>query len=177
VFQRALRSLARPDIDPSPWALTLRINHFIEKEYNRTFHEGIKATPKERFDTDSRPLNYPPSEEDLRRHFVLDVKKKVRLDNVVKVNDVPYEVPLGYSGRRIMVYRDIVGAKVSMFHEGRLITLKPADLAANAREIRRVKKKKEDQPENPIRTAADISFNEDFSPITDPHGGFQQTED
>jgi len=176
-FQRALRSLARPDIDPSPQALTLRINHFIGKEYNRTFHEGIKATPQERFDGDSRPLTYPLSEDDLRRHFVLDAKRKVRPDNVVKINDVLYEVPLGYSGRRIMVYRDLVEVRISMFHEGRLITLKPADLAANARERRGVKRNKEEKGENPIRTAADISFDEDFSPITDPYGGFQQPED
>jgi transposase InsO family protein len=177
-FQRALRSLARPDVDPSPQALTLRLNHFLEKEYNESFHEGIKTTPKERFEGDSRPLTYPLSEDDLRRHFVLDAKRKVRPDNVVKINDVLYEVPLGYSGRRIMVYRDLVEARISMFHEGRLITLKPADLAANARERRRVKrKKKEEQGEIPIRTAADISFDEDFGPITDPYGGFQQPED
>jgi putative transposase len=177
VARQLLRSLGKPGIDPAPRALELRIRHYLRERYNRHEHTGIKGVPQERFDKDEKPLRFPKSEAELRKAFVLTDTRKVREDNVVAWNDVPHEVPLGYAGTRVTVYRDLVSQDIQMLHQGKLITLKPANLAQNARE-RRGKKSRQKAPQPapraPITTAAEIHFNRDFSPIVGADGGFPE---
>lgn len=177
VGRQLLRSLGKPGIDPSPKALELRIRHYLHERYNQREHNGLKGIPKERFDNDERPLRFPKSEAELRQAFVLTDTRKVREDNVIPWNDVLYEVPLGYAGTRITVYRDVIGLTIQMLHHGQLVTLKPVNLAQNARERRGKKGKgqaKTPAPVAPITTAAEIHFNRDFGPIVGPDGGFPE---
>jgi putative transposase len=176
VLHQVLRGLRKPEIDPDPKSLELRLRHYIRERYNKTNHEGIGGIPHEKFMADEKELNFPPTEEDLRRHFVIADKRRVRNDNVIPYDDVIYEVPLGHAGRDIQVYRDIISNELSVLHDGKAVKIFPADLAANARE-RREAFPAQMTPRGPITTAAEIHFNRDHGPIVGPDGGFTSNDE
>ncbi|RLB45241.1 MAG: hypothetical protein DRJ42_30370 [Deltaproteobacteria bacterium] len=162
----------RPDVDPDPGALTLRIRHWLRTIYNRSPHEFLDgATPEERFLEDAKPLRLPESEEDLSSRFFVTGERKVGNDHVVPLSGVDYETPAGHAGTRVTLYRHLLEGTVHMLHEGRLIRLWPADLAENAKS-RRARKAAKLPPKGPTRGAADITFGNDFMPVVDPDGGF-----
>jgi len=180
VTQDVMRGLNKPEIDPSCEALELRLRHYCRKRYNLRSHNGLNHRPPEdAFSNDSRPLSFPFNEEELRRMFYITTTPKVRRDNVVSCGGRIYEVPLGYTGRRITAYRDVLSGKIFMLHGGGFIELQPPDLGANARE-RRAKLPSVTTAE-PVTTAAEMHFNRDFVPIVTSDGGFSnistQTEE
>jgi len=162
----------RPDVDPDPGALTLRIRHWLRTVYNRSPHEFLDgATPEERFLEDERPLRLPESEEDLSSRFFVTETRKVSKDHVAPLSGVGYETPAGHADTRVTLYRHVLDATVHMLHEGRLTRLHPVDLAENAKN-RRARKAAELPPKGPTRGAADIAFQNDFMPVVGPDGGF-----
>ncbi len=167
----------RPDVDPDPGALTLRLRHWLRTVYNRKPHEFLDgATPEERFLSDERPLRLPESEEDLSSRFFVTEWRTVGNDHVVPLSGIDYETPVGHARTRIPLYRHVLDDTVHMLHEGRLVRLHVVDAAENARS-RRGRKAAELPPIGPTRSAADIAFTNDFSPVVDPDGGFSdQTE-
>lgn len=180
ITQDLLRGLRKPDVDPRCPALEMRLQHYIRERYNPRFNEGVDAIPNDFFSNDTRPLDFFESDEELRRAFVITEDRKVKRDNVIRYRSVAYEVPLGYTGRRVTLYRDILEDKIYMMHEGRQLTLMPPDLGANAREKRPAAQKPK-QPRGIITTAANIHFERDYASIVDRDGGYsinnQQTED
>ena len=129
--RKVLRSLAKPGIDPAPRALELRIRHYLRERYNGHHHEGIKGIPQARFDAaDQPPLKMLESEAELRRAFILTEERKVRNDNVISWEGVIYEVPLGYAGRWVKVYRDVISGQISVLHNGQAVALSRPDLQA-----------------------------------------------
>lgn len=171
VTQALLRGLQKPEIDPSCTALELRLRHYIRERYNRHHHSGINALPEERFHEDTRELNFPESTEDLKKAFVLSESRKVRRDNVISWNGVIYETPLGYAGRWVTIYRNVLSKRIWMLHNGEAVFLQPPDLGLNARE-KRLKLLPAKQKLEPITTAAEMHFNRDHCPIVDADGGF-----
>lgn len=171
-----LRGLdGRPDVDPDCGALELRLGHWLREIYNHTPHEGLEGkTPWQRFSTDQRPLRLPQSLFHLRERFVVNLKRKVANDHVVSVEGVDYEVPRGLAGTSITVYRQVLDGTVKVLHEGRLVRLHPVDLAANARARRaRTQDEAADQDVAILpKSAADMAFERDFSPVVGPDGGF-----
>jgi len=187
VTQDVLRGLTKPEIDPACSSLELRLRHYCQKRYNLREHNGINnISPATAFNNDSRSLRHPYDEEQLRRAFYITSQPKVSRHNVINFRKKMLEVPLGYTGKRITIYRDVLSDSVYMLHEGQYIQLMPADLGANARErrapSRKKKRTKKEPPIGPITTAAEMHFNRDYSPIVDEDGGFvspphKQTED
>jgi transposase InsO family protein len=173
---QVLRGLCKPEIDPDPKALELRLRHFIRERYNKTYNEGIKGIPHEKFFGDEKPLNFPESEGDLRRHFIITEKRRVRKDNVIPYNDIIYEVPFGHAGQDIPVYRDAISNELSVLHKGKAVKIFPADLAANAYE-RRDAGPVPAPTIGPITTAAELHFNRDHGPIVGPDGGFNNNDE
>ena len=167
----------RPDVDPDPGALTLRLRHWLRTVYNRKPHEFLDgATPEDRFLKDKKPLRLPKSEEDLSSRFFVTEWRTVGNDHVVPLSSINYETPAGHARTRVPLYRHVLDGTVHMLHEGRLIRLHPVDPALNARS-RRARKAAELPPIGPTRSAADIAFANDFRPVVDPDGGFSdQTE-
>jgi putative transposase len=162
----------RPDVDPEPGALTLRLRHWLWTLYNRRPHEFLDgATPQQRFFCDERPLRLPESEEDLSSRFFVIERRKVGNDHVVPLDGVDYETPAGYGDTRVPLYRHVLDGTVHLLHEGRLLRLQPVDTAENARS-RRARKAKELPPGGPTRGAADLAFGNDFGPLVGPDGGF-----
>jgi len=181
VTQDVLRGLNKPEIDASCESLEIRLRHYCRERYNVRPHSGINNQhPEDTFSNDSRPLSFPYDEDELRRLFYVTTTPKVRRDNVLSCGGTIYEVPLGYTGRRVTTYRDVLSGKVYILHNGEFIELHPPDLAANARERRQ--KLSQTHTVEPVTTAAELHFNREYDPIVEPDGGFpdissKQTEE
>jgi transposase InsO family protein len=170
-----LRSLdRRPDVDPDCGSLELRLQHYLDNQYNHLPHEGIgKETPYERFSRDPRELRFPESIEELRGKFEVHITRRVSADNVVSIDSVPYEVPSGHDGQRVILRRRLLaGGGILLLHEGRLVELHPVDLEANARAPRGRGARSDEQIEHPLPpSAADLAFQRDYGNVLDPDGG------
>lgn len=167
----------RPDVDPDPGALTLRLRHWLRAVYNRSpheFHDG--GTPEERFLADERELRLPESDEDLDSKFFVTETRKVSGDHVVPLDGVDYETPVGHADTRVTLYRHVLRGTVHLLDEGRLVRLHPVDLEENAKN-RRARKADECPPDTPTRGAADLAFTNDFGPVVDDDGGFTDPEE
>lgn len=168
----------RPDVDPSCGALELRLQHYADKIYNHRPHEGLgQQTPWQRFSSDPRPLRFPEDRASLRRKFEIRLKRRVSNDNVVSMDGTPYDMPLGYRGEDVIVWRRLLDGTIGFVHEGKVIDLLPSDLEANARTPRARRNAGADETSSiPRKTAADYSFERDFRPIVDPDGGFHSDD-
>jgi|GEM_PF-5810332 hypothetical protein len=82
-------------------------------------------------------------------------------------------MPLGYAGRNVTIYSDVLTAEISFLHKGQLIMLEAPDLGRNAREPR-ADARPDASPKGPITTAAELHFNRDYSPIVSSDGGFPE---
>ena len=163
----------RADIDPDPEALCLRLQHYLREVYNHRPHESLGgATPSQRFHADGRPLRIPPNDDDLRRRFVVHMQRTVTADHTISVGSVDYEVPRGHAAEKIIVHRRLLENSLAVVHEGRLVDLETVDLYANALARRARSKDHTDDPQHPLpKSAADLAFERDFSPVVDPDGG------
>jgi putative transposase len=169
-----LRGLCRPEVDPAPRALELRLRHFLFEQYNGRPHESLGGqTPQERWDADSRALRLPESDAVLREKFVITETRKVSNDHIVSMGGVDYEVPRGHGATRIAVYRHVLEGTLSILHQGRRVRLHPVDLAANAVASRGKPGADHDEDLAPApRTAAMRAFDRSFGPVVAPDGGF-----
>jgi transposase InsO family protein len=173
-LNRVLASLdGRVDVDPSCAALELRLRHWLRERYNHTPHASLSQdTPWQRWEADPKPLRLADNEGDLRGKFIVTLERGVSSDNVVPVDGIDYEMPRGYAGTRVTLYRRLLDDRIACLHEGTLVDLAPVDLAANARAKRA-------QPSRPAEVtqplplrAADIAFQRDFAPVVDTDGGY-----
>ena len=171
VTQDLLRGLHKAEIDPCCAVLELRLRHYIRERYKLRLNSGLGGIPEEVFLADSKALKFLRSSDDLRRAFVVTESRLVRRDNVIHWDGLIYEIPLGYSGRKVTIYRDLLDQKIWILHQGHAFELHPPDLALNARE-KCAKSKPMEPPWDPITTAAEIQFNRDFRPIVGADGGF-----
>jgi putative transposase len=177
-----LRSLAgAPDVDDDPGALELRLRHYVREQYNRRPHDSLDGqSPAARWDADTRPLRFPTSDEELRAKFVVTFGRKVTNDNLVPFGRVDYEVPRGYAGKHIRVYRHLLEGDLFVIHDGLMVRLRPVDRARNAvdrRAPRLAPPKPAPGPGDPgglppARSAATLAFERDFGPLVGPDGGF-----
>jgi transposase InsO family protein len=176
-----LRNLdRRPDVDPDCRALELRLRHYLSQVYNYAPHDALgNDTPHARFHADPKPLCLPEDDEELRRLFLVSRSRRVAADHTIPISSTRYEVPRGYAGHRVTVYRHVLENKVLFRHDGRFIELAPADPIANAR-ARRGRRRGEphrDATGPRPKTAAELRYDRDFPPLVDPDGGFQDPED
>lgn len=180
-LNQLLRGLeGRPDVDPDPGALCLRLRHYLHEIYNHTPHEGLdRQTPAERFGADLRPLSFPADRAWLDRCFVTTLERTVSKDNVIPYEGQDYEVPRGHAGERLTISRHLLeGDALFVLHEGREVRLHPVDLLANAHARRARPHRTETTPQAaPQKTAAALAFEAAFSPLVGPDGGYPEGED
>lgn len=164
----------RPDVDPDPRSLELRLQHYADNQYNHTPHESLhKESPFDRFHRDPKELRFPQSTEELRAKFEVYLTRTVTPDNVVSVDSVAYEVPRGHDGKKVLLRRKLLdGGRLFFLHEGRLIELHPVDLEENARARRGKGNREKEEVEHPLPpSAADLAYQRDLGAIVDPDGG------
>jgi len=164
-------------VDIAPSALTLLYNHYLQTDYNLDFNEGPGGVPDKLFEADQMPLRMVESEEWLRRQFVITETRKVRDHNVVSIKKRYFEMPLGYAGRTVKIYRHVIDDKVFVDHDGRQIELFPCDPHANARDRSRRAKIQEPVRRVPVETAAMRTFRATYGPMVGPDGGFPDTRE
>jgi len=166
-----------PAVDPELMSLELRIEHWASEMYNHTPHEGLEGdTPAERFHGDSRSLVVPESQVAVDEAFVTSFKRTVKNHNCISVDGALWEVPLGHSGQRVDVHRNMISGVLSVLHQGERVALAPADLTANAYQKRSATKPKDPAPSKPRRTAADAAFERDHPPLVDDDGGYHHSD-
>lgn len=179
-WQQLLRGFdGNPEIDPDPGALRARLLHFLHAIYNKAPHQSLEGdTPEQRWNADARALEFPHDRRWLEDCFVSTSRCTVSKDNVIPFCGVDYEVPRGYAGTKIPVYRHLLRKSLSVLHEERLVAIHPVDLTANAY-ARRAREKCEPQSEpTPIvHTAASLAYQAEFAPIVGADGGFTRGED
>jgi putative transposase len=164
----------RPDVDPDPRSLELRLQHYADTQYNLTPHESLdKESPFDRFHRDAKELRFPESTEELRGKFEVYLTRRVTSDNVVSVDSVAYEMPKGHDGKKVVLWRKLLdGGRLFFLHEGRLIELHPVDLEENARSRRGKGNREEEEVEHPLPpSAADLAYERDLGSVVDPDGG------
>ena len=180
-LHQLLRGLdGRPDVNPDPGALRLRLQHYLHEVYNHTPHEGLLGqTPAARFASDLRPLSFPADRAWLDRCFVTTLVRTVSKDNVIPYKGEDYEVPRGHAGEHLPISRHLLeGDALFVRHEGREVQLHPVDLLANAHARRARPHRGEPTPQTaPPKTAATLAFEAAFSPLVGPDGGYPEGED
>jgi transposase InsO family protein len=161
-----LRGLTRADVDPDFGSLELRLRHYVEHQYNVRPHESLDGqSPLQRWDADERELVFPRDHDELRSRFVLTESRRVSADNIVSVDGVHYEAPIGHARKSIPVERHLLTHTVWIVHDGRLMQLHPVDLAHNAEDRRgRSDNSTQETCEAP-QTAAAMAFAKDFAPV------------
>ena len=167
----------RPDVDPDCGALELRLQHYLREVYNQRPHESLSMqTPSMRFHGDTKPLRFPVDDEKLRRYFVVHLNRRVSADHIVSVDSIQYEVPRGHAGCRVVLHRRVLDDSLAFLHQGRLMELAPVDLAANAHAQRgRTERSPEANEATALpKSAADLIFERDLSPVVDSDGGLSK---
>lgn len=173
LIQGLLRSFRdNPEIDDDCASLELRIEHYNEHIYNQSSHESLPSmSPECRFLADKMPLQPIANVEQIRQYFIITSSRKVSRDNIVDVQRVPYEMPRGYAGMRVEIYRHLLDRTVSVIHEGRMVKLHRVDKVLNAHTRRRASRSKKNvAPSTPRRTAATMAFQKDHQPLVGDAG-------
>lgn len=163
-----------PAVDPELQALERRVEHWATEQYNQTPHEGLDGdTPAERFHADSHSLRLPNSQTAVDEAFLASFTRRVTNHNCVPVDGVLWEVPLGYRGQRVPLYRNMITGELTMLHESKRVVLKQPDLHRNASAKRGAATPPAETKEGCRRTAADIAWDREHPPLTDEDGNYR----
>ncbi|MBX3246037.1 MAG: DDE-type integrase/transposase/recombinase [Myxococcales bacterium] len=176
--RQVLRGLdGAADVNPDCRALRHRLRHFLQHRYNDTPHESLEGqTPRERWLADARELVFPKSADELAESFIVTESRRVSNDHVIQYAGAQYEVPRGLARQKVHVRRHVFTGELSLLHQGRIVTLHPVDLAANARARRGERRAQETHECPPIKTAAQLAYERDHGPIVDSDGGFHDRD-
>ena len=172
-----LRSLdGRPEVDPDCGALALRLSRWLRDEYNHTPHEALGGrTPSERWFEDDRDLTLPADGSWLDEQFLISEERTVSKDHVISIDGVLYEVPQACRGR-IPILHHLLSGRLTVEVEGRDVEIHPLDLTHNALD-RRARPDKPQEASTRPTTPASEAFDEDFSPIVDADGNYDDPEE
>jgi putative transposase len=107
---------------------------WIREKYHHAHHHGIEARPVDRYQISIR--NFPRkrvTEEALDEHFLVTVGRTVNKDCTLSLNNVFYEVPAKYIGKRVEVkYSQDNPGEVFLYDEGvRVSRIQPVDTFYN----------------------------------------------
>lgn len=179
LLQQCVRGLDRnPEIDPEPASLSLRLTHWTRDVYNHTRHETLKKTPAERWSLDSRPLDFPKDTQWLDDQFILSFERRVTSDNVISYARTSFELPQGYAGQRLIIFRNMLTSDISIIHHGRRVILHPVDPVKNAYSKRGARSIDSPNPSPPVpTTAAQMAFDSSFKPLVDYEGNFPDSKE
>lgn len=145
-FWRTLRMQFLPLL-PQDGSLTLRdLNRRLDAfvaSYNRRYHSGIGCSPAERYFDDLKAVRPAPAE--LPKHFRKRIERTVSQARTVSIENILYQVPMGYARKRLSIRYMDLNDRVEAFYKDRSIGfLKPVDLVANANSHRQGAREEED---------------------------------
>jgi hypothetical protein len=108
--------------------------------------------------------------------FVTSFTRRVSLHNCISHGSKLFEMPLGHRGKSTEVYRHMIDGRLFVLHKGRRVPLNEVDLEKNAH-TKRAASITSDRPKKPRTTAADVAFERDNPPLTDPDGNYRGDEE
>jgi len=91
-------------LDPSAIPSLAAFNELLAdyiREYNVTYHNGIKCTPMDRFNDTKSQMIIPKSMEWLDECFLNRITRKVRKDATVSINNLSFDVPMQFIGAKV----------------------------------------------------------------------------
>jgi len=107
-FHRTVRDKFLPFIDikeiDSIDTFNISFSQWLDKEYQKSYHHGINAKPMDKWidDLKVRPIKKISADE-LDQAFLITLKRKVKNDSTISVNNVLYEVPPQFIGKIIQI--------------------------------------------------------------------------
>lgn len=136
--------------------LNVRLWAWVESEYHRTPHEGLKGrTPLEVWEEDAAEVRWVDDPALLDAAFTASFERAARNDSTIQVRGRTYEVPTHLRGRTVKLgYGLLAPERIFVLDGTTRIPLRPVDPEANARR-RRVGSKEEPAP----RPAAPTGLN------------------
>jgi transposase InsO family protein len=176
IYNDLIRGLCRESVDPDLNSLNLRFKHYVEKIYNQSDHSSLQGKrPHDVFHGNEYPLNFPNDFEMLKDKFVLSAQRKVSKDNVISVNGNSLELPTGYAGRVVDVFKNILKNEVSIYHNGTRVQLFQVNLELNAKS-KRGDIKSPSPSSSEVKLAADIAYEDQMAPLVDDDGNYFEEE-
>jgi len=105
--------------------------------------------------------------------FSITFLRKVSADNIIQHLSCSYELPAGYSGRKVKLIENVITNEISFNHKGKLILLKKVDLAYNAEVKRKGKgKTKKEKPVVDVVTVLNELLKKTSFQLVDENGNF-----
>lgn len=100
--------------------------------HNKTFHTGINERPIDRYMNTRGYVRVPKSREWLEESFYYRIVRRVRSDNVIKINTVEYDVPAQFTGLKVEVrYNPTVMDDAYIFYNGGRFPISRTDRVQN----------------------------------------------
>ena len=161
------------DVDPDCHALTLRLQHYLHNQYNRTLHTSLDHQSPQTCWEQGRPLRWPDSDADLRARFVVQESRLVSADHVIQHSGKKWEAPRGLARKHVEVIRHVLDGHLSVVHRGGLVRLHEVDVHDNASDRRGYANDNLPLADEGVpKTAAAVAFDKDFGSMLGPDGGF-----
>lgn len=161
------------NVDPDCQALTLRLQHYLHNQYNRSPHASLDGRSPLSCWEQGRPLRWPDSDADLRARFVVHEQRLVSADHVIQHGGKKWEAPRGLARKHVEVIRHVLDGHLSVVHRGSLIRLHEVDVHDNATDRRGYANDHLPLADEGVpTTAAAIAFDKDFGSMLGPDGGF-----
>ena len=73
------------------------------RQYNTTFHKGIKSTPLERYLVTKTHIRLPQSREWLDECFLNRIMRRVNKDSTVSIDKVSYDAPMQFIRMKVEI--------------------------------------------------------------------------
>ena len=100
--------------------------------HNRTFHTGINERPIDRYMNSRGYIRIPKSRGWLEESFYYRIIRKVRSDNVIKINTAEYDVPGQFTGMKVEVrYNPSAMEDAYIFYNGSRFPISMTDRVKN----------------------------------------------
>jgi transposase InsO family protein len=115
--------------------LNQQFSTFVNDIYHTKVHSSLGQSPREKFQTGlSKTAIRRMDENQLEQFFLCSIKRKVRLDATVRINNIYYEVDMKYVGETVDIRFPIDQPHCFyLFENDQLVRqLKPVDLVENA---------------------------------------------
>jgi transposase InsO family protein len=161
-----------PEIDSHICFLESIIRKWIH-EYNNSVHSSLGISPYEKWSNDKTEINFPYDSEKLREMFSVTLFRKVSPDNIIQHLSHSYELPMGYSGRKVKLIENVITNEILFDNKGELVLLKKVDLVYNAEVKRKGKgKPKKEKPTSDVVTVLTELLKKFPFQLVDENGNF-----
>lgn len=131
MFYPLVEDFASLSIDELNW----RFSTFVNDIYHKSVHGSLGQSPQDKFLADlSKTTIRRIDEHELERFFLCSIKRKVRRDATVRIDNIYYEVDMKYVGEMVDIRFPIDRPHLLyLFENDRFVEkLRPVDLVENA---------------------------------------------